>query len=77
MPVVLTASLAAEARISARTTAVVESCQFLTRGRTGRRNPAHGKRSRALVGNNATAASERALVPGQTIFASRICASRL
>ena len=79
MPVVFTASAAADACISARTTALVESCQLLTRGRAGRYrcNPTHGKRSRGLVGDNATAATRKGTVPGQTISASRICASRL
>jgi len=36
MPVVLTPPAAADARISARTTALVESCRLLTRGRVGR-----------------------------------------
>jgi SAM-dependent methyltransferase len=57
---------------------LVESCQLLTRGRTGhyRCNPAHGKRSRALVGDNATAATGKGTGSGSDHFPYRASALR-
>jgi hypothetical protein len=50
--------------------ALVESCRLPARGRTGRYrcNPAYGKRSRALVGDNATAATRKGTGSGSNHF---------